>query len=99
MNSEPLSNEELRQLIESNARAVLANSDAIAELRTRIQETRDVMEQGFVTVSVEMATLAASLDRLTRLSENFFLGQGRHNRITNEVMENHETRITQLEAE
>jgi hypothetical protein len=49
---------ELKQLIESNARAIQANSIAISELRT-------VMIQGFAAVSED-------LQRLSRLNENLF---------------------------
>jgi uncharacterized coiled-coil DUF342 family protein len=35
-NQEPLSNEQLRQLIESNARAIQGNSESIAELRQQV---------------------------------------------------------------
>jgi hypothetical protein len=76
---------ELKQLIESNARAIQANSAANVELRT-------VMYEGFAAVQRDLQNLA-------RLTENLFQGQGGTNVIFHDALEGHETRIQQLEQQ
>ena len=75
---------ELRQLIESNARSIQANSAAIAE-------TRETLEQGFVAVQRD-------LSRLANLMEQYFTYQSSTNQSHTGGLEDHEQRISRLEG-
>jgi hypothetical protein len=105
-NQEPLSNEQLRQLIESNARAIQGNSESIAELRQQVSgnsaaigelrqeiaETNQIVREGFQAVQADMQQLA-------RFMSQFFQGQASHNGIVDGALEDHERRLNQLEIE
>jgi hypothetical protein len=89
---EPLSNDQLRQLIESNARAIQGNSESIAELRQEISQTNQIVREGFQAVQADMQQLA-------RIMSQFFQGQANHNGIVDGALEDHERRLNQLEIE
>jgi len=69
---------ELRQLIESNARAIQANSAAISE-------TRQTLAEGFTAVQSDISQLA-------QLMQKFFQSQSGTNGILSGALEDQEAR-------
>jgi hypothetical protein len=93
---------ELRQLIESNARAITANSDAIAANTAGNAELRE-----------SIAALGQRVDQLTLASQRteqiaqdllqemrqYFSYQAHTNRVFDGALEDHEQRLQNLEGE
>ncbi len=102
---DPLSNDQLRQLIESNARAIQGNSESIAqlrqqvnttsesiiELRQQVSETNQIVREGFQAVQ-------SDIQQLAQFMSQFFQGQANHNNLVDGSLEDHERRIAQVEA-
>lgn len=88
---DPLSNDQLRRLIESNARAIEGNSESIAELRQQVSETNQIVREGFQAVQ-------SDIQQLAQFMSQFFQGQANHNNLVDGSLEEHERRITQIEV-
>ena len=108
-NHEPLTPEQLFALCESNARAIEALANAVAEDRERntieLAETRVIMRQGFQAAAAENLRLSQNIDRVERTVETlaqsvdrYFAGQANQNRLVSGALEGYETRIIQLEG-
>lgn len=104
---------ELRQLIASNAKAVQANSSAIAETREivdsnarAIAETRAIADsnaRAIQALSSDMfegfAAVQRDIQALSRFLENYAEGQARQNRHVSEDLQAHDERIARLEGD
>jgi hypothetical protein len=104
---------ELRQLIESNARAIAANTAGNAELRESIAAIGQRIDSVNTALGQRIDTLGQRVDQLTLASQRteqiaqdllqemrqYFSYQAHTNRVFDGALEDHEQRIQNLEGE
>jgi methyl-accepting chemotaxis protein len=85
---------ELRQLVESNARAIASNSDLIAQNN---QETNAKINQTNETINQLAQATARDVQNLARFMEEFFRHQGFTNQVMQDGLENHQERLDRID--
>jgi hypothetical protein len=79
---------ELRQLIESNARAIAATSDLIAQNTLETNQTINQLAQA----------TASDIQQLASFMQEFFRHQGFTNRHMQDGLEEHQVRLDRIDA-